>query len=407
MKDIIIPSVAESITEVMIAEWLKADGDYVEMDEPICTIETDKASMDITAEFAGVLKTIVEEDDVVKVGAVIGSIDETASAPTGASAPVTATTTDIPATVANSDPAPNPSNSYASGHPSPAASIILDGKGIPASEVAGSGKDGRITKQDAQAAQHAPAASPASVEKKAPKMPEYPSDGVTRQKMSMLRRNLAKRLVSVKNETAMLTTFNEVDMSAVMDIRKKYKDAFKDKYEVNLGFMSFFTKACAIALKEFPLVNSQIEGNEIIVHHNANIGIAVSTDKGLVVPVVRASEKMSFAEIEGSILGYAKKARAGKISIQDMEGGTFTITNGGVFGSMLSTPIINPPQSAILGMHNIVKRPVVVGDEIKIRPIMYLALSYDHRVIDGKESVSFLKMVKDILEDPYRYFLGL
>jgi 2-oxoglutarate dehydrogenase E2 component (dihydrolipoamide succinyltransferase) len=238
-------------------------------------------------------------------------------------------------------------------------------------------------------------------------MPEYPSDGVTRQKMSMLRRNLAKRLVSVKNETAMLTTFNEVDMSAVMDIRKKYKDAFKDKYEVNLGFMSFFTKACAIALKEFPLVNSQIEGNEIVVHHNANIGIAVSTDKGLVVPVVRASEKMSFAEIEGSILGYAKKARAGKISIQDMEGGTFTITNGGVFGSMLSTPIINPPQSAILGMHNIVKRPVVVGDEIKIRPIMYLALSYDHRVIDGKESVSFLKMVKDILEDPYRYFLGL
>ena len=405
MKDIIIPSVAESITEVMIAEWLKADGDYVEMDEPICTIETDKASMDITAEFAGVLKTNVAEDDVVKVGAVIGSIDESASAPadsgTSASAPAAeSTTTSI-------DPAPpKSSNSYASGHPSPAASVILDGKDIPASEVTGTGKDGRITKQDAQAAQKTVAATPASAEK-APKVVEYPTDGVTRQKMSMLRRNLAKRLVSVKNETAMLTTFNEVDMSAVMDIRKKYKDAFKDKYEVNLGFMSFFTKACAIALKEFPLVNAQIEGNEIVIHHNANIGIAVSTDKGLVVPVVRASEKMSFAEIEGSILAYAKKARAGKISIQDMEGGTFTITNGGVFGSMLSTPIINPPQSAILGMHNIVKRPVVVGDEIKIRPIMYLALSYDHRVIDGKESVSFLKMVKDILEDPYRYFLGL
>lgn len=399
-KDIIIPSVAESITEVMIAEWLKQDGDYVEMDEPICTIETDKASMDIAAEVSGVLSVSAAEDEVIQVGGTIGSIDESAAKPAGSEAPAQAS---AQAPEASSSPEPaqaSSSQSYASGHPSPAASVILDSKGISASEVQGSGKDGRITKADAQSATSSQASS-------VPAAPVDPAEAQTRQKMSMLRRNLAKRLVTVKNETAMLTTFNEVDMSAVMDIRKKYKEAFKDKHDVNLGFMSFFTKACSLALQEWPMVNAMIDGNEIVLNHHKNIGIAVSTPKGLVVPVLRQTENMSFADIEGGIMEYALKARAGKISINDMEGGTFTITNGGVFGSMLSTPILNPPQSAILGMHNIVKRAVVVNDEIVVRPVMYLALSYDHRIIDGKESVSFLKMVKDILEDPYRYFLGL
>lgn len=405
-KDIIIPSVAESITEVMIAEWLKQDGDYVEMDEPICTIETDKASMDIAAEVSGVLSVSAAEDEVIQVGGTIGSIDESAAKPAGSEAPAQAS---AQAPEASSSPEPaqaSSSQSYASGHPSPAASVILDSKGISASEVQGSGKDGRITKADAQSATSSQASS-APATNSVPAAPVDPAEAQTRQKMSMLRRNLAKRLVTVKNETAMLTTFNEVDMSAVMDIRKKYKEAFKDKHDVNLGFMSFFTKACSLALQEWPMVNAMIDGNEIVLNHHKNIGIAVSTPKGLVVPVLRQTENMSFADIEGGIMEYALKARAGKISINDMEGGTFTITNGGVFGSMLSTPILNPPQSAILGMHNIVKRAVVVNDEIVVRPVMYLALSYDHRIIDGKESVSFLKMVKDILEDPYRYFLGL
>lgn len=407
-KDIIIPSVAESITEVMIAEWLKEDGDYVEMDEPICTIETDKASMDIAAEVSGVLHISAAEDEVIQVGGVIGSLDESAAKPAGTAAPAESAPAASASPAATTEAAPS-SSSYASGHPSPAASVILDAKGIDASQVSGSGKDGRITKADAQAASApAPAKSaPAKASKAANAAPVDPSQAQSRQKMSMLRRNLAKRLVSVKNETAMLTTFNEVDMSAVMDIRKKYKEAFKDKHDVNLGFMSFFTKACSLALQEWPMVNAMIDGNEIVLNHHNNIGIAVSTPKGLVVPVLKQTENMSFADIEGGIMEYALKARAGKISIDDMDGGTFTITNGGVFGSMLSTPILNPPQSAILGMHNIVQRPVVVDGEIVIRPIMYLALSYDHRIIDGKESVSFLKMVKDILEDPYRYFLGL
>lgn len=405
-KDIIIPSVAESITEVMIAEWLKQDGDYVEMDEPICTIETDKASMDIAAEVSGVLSVSAAEDEVIQVGGIIGSIDESAAKPAGSEAPAQASA-QVPEASSSPEPAQaSSSQSYASGHPSPAASVILDSKGISASEVQGSGKDGRITKADAQSATSSQASS-APATSSVPAAPVDPAEAQTRQKMSMLRRNLAKRLVTVKNETAMLTTFNEVDMSAVMDIRKKYKEAFKDKHDVNLGFMSFFTKACSLALQEWPMVNAMIDGNEIVLNHHKNIGIAVSTPKGLVVPVLRQTENMSFADIEGGIMEYALKARAGKISINDMEGGTFTITNGGVFGSMLSTPILNPPQSAILGMHNIVKRAVVVNDEIVVRPVMYLALSYDHRIIDGKESVSFLKMVKDILEDPYRYFLGL
>lgn len=412
-KDIIIPSVAESITEVMIAEWLIEDGEYVEMDTPICTIETDKASMDIAAEVSGVLHISAAEDEVIQVGGVIGSLDESATQPAAAATSKSSTASEDSA---KTTAAPTAGNSnYAAGHPSPAASVILDSKGVPTSDVQGSGKDGRITKADAQAATAASipvaaASTPAAI---APAKsikasdPVDPSATQTRQKMSMLRRNLAKRLVSVKNETAMLTTFNEVDMSAIMDIRKKYKDAFKAKHEVGLGFMSFFTKAASLGLQEFPMVNAMVDGNEIVINHHNNIGIAVSTPKGLVVPVLRQVENMGFADIEGTIMDFALKARANKISIDDMQDGTFTITNGGVFGSMLSTPIINPPQSAILGMHNIVQRPVAVNGEVVIRPIMYLALSYDHRIIDGKESVSFLKMMKDILEDPYRYFLGL
>lgn len=405
-KDIIIPSVAESITEVMIAEWLIEDGEYVEMDTPICTIETDKASMDIAAEVSGILHISAAEDEVIQVGGVIGSLDDSATKPAAvAKSKASAASEDSAETMA----APTASNSnYAAGHPSPAASVILDSKGVPTSDVQGSGKDGRITKADAQAATAVStpaAAAPAKPIKVSD--PVDPSATQTRQKMSMLRRNLAKRLVSVKNETAMLTTFNEVDMSAIMDIRKKYKDAFKAKHEVGLGFMSFFTKAASLGLQEFPMVNAMVDGNEIVINHHNNIGIAVSTPKGLVVPVLRQVENMGFADIEGTIMDFALKARANKISIDDMQNGTFTITNGGVFGSMLSTPIINPPQSAILGMHNIVQRPVAVNGEVVIRPIMYLALSYDHRIIDGKESVSFLKMMKDILEDPYRYFLGL
>ena len=410
-KEILIPNVAESITEVMIAEWNVQDGDYVELDQPICVIETDKASMDLTAEVAGQIKITVEEGEVVQVGAPIGELDESA-APATSAAPAEAPAPEASAPA--SAPAASNTN-YATGHPSPAAAGILAQKGVAAGDVNGTGKDGRITKEDAQNASATPAPAPkAAAPAKAPAadlpgLPQAPvtSEEPTRQKMSMMRRKLAQRLVQVKNQTAMLTTFNEVDMTAVKDIRSKYKEAFKGKHDVNLGFMSFFTKACAIALKEFPMVNAMIDGDEIIINPSANIGIAVSTPKGLVVPVVRKAEDLSFADIEKSILHYALKARAGKIALNDMDGGTFTITNGGIFGSMLSTPILNPPQSGILGMHNIVDRPVAVDGKVEIRPIMYLALSYDHRIIDGKDSVSFLKMVKDILEDPYRYFLGV
>lgn len=404
--EIKIPAVAESVTEAMVAEWYVEDGAFVELDQPICSLETDKASMDLSAEASGVISLVAEEDHVAQVGEVIATLipgEGSAPAPTAEATPVASTTTEASTPVT--------SESYASGHPSPAASVILADKGIDAASVTGSGKEGRITKEDALAAKAPVAQTPKEATpapKKADKAPaKNLEEGQSRKKMSMMRRKLAERLVGVKNRTAMLTTFNEVDMSAVMNIRKLYKDQFKAKYDVNLGFMSFFTKACSLALQEWPGVNSMIDGNEIVSNEHNHIGIAVSTPKGLVVPVLNKVEQMGFSDIEQTILGYAKKARDGKISIEDMQGGTFTITNGGVFGSMLSTPIINPPQSAILGMHNIVERAVVIDGEIVIRPIMYLALSYDHRVIDGKESVSFLKMVKDILEDPTRYFLGL
>jgi 2-oxoglutarate dehydrogenase E2 component (dihydrolipoamide succinyltransferase) len=402
--EIKIPAVAESVTEAMVAEWYVEDGAFVELDQPICSLETDKASMDLSAETSGIISLIAEEDHVAQVGETIATL-----VPGEASAPIPSEVVPIAAAIEQSTPVA--SDSYAAGHPSPAAGVILAEKGVSPSNVAGSGKDGRITKEDALAAKAPVVEAPKAVPAKAPKAEKAPAknleEGQSRKKMSMMRRKLAERLVGVKNRTAMLTTFNEVDMSAIMEIRKLYKDQFRAKYDVNLGFMSFFTKACSLALQEWPGVNSMIDGNEIVSNVHNHIGIAVSTPKGLVVPVLNKVEKMGFSDIEQTILGYAKKARDGKISIEDMLGGTFTITNGGVFGSMLSTPIINPPQSAILGMHNIVKRAVVVDDQIVVRPIMYLALSYDHRVVDGKESVSFLKMVKDILEDPTRYFLGL
>ena len=403
--EIKVPSAGESITEVMIAEWLVEEGEFVEMDQPVCTIETDKASMDIVAEASGTVKILVQEEEEVPVKSVIGHIEpgEGSAAPKKEEAPKA----EEAAASAETPQAAAPANdSYASGHPSPAAGVILEQKGLSASDVQGTGKDGRITKEDAlKAEKTTPVAKAATPEATSTSgTPDLPQ---RREKMSMLRRKLAERLVNVKNQTAMLTTFNEVDMSAVMDIRKKYKEDFKKKFDVNLGFMSFFTKAVTLALQEFPQVNAMIDGNEIVLNETCNVGIAVSTPKGLVVPVVKHAQDLSFAEVEKTILGYALKAREGKISIQDMENGTFTITNGGVFGSMLSTPIINPPQSAILGMHNIVQRPVAVNGQVEIRPVMYLALSYDHRIIDGRESVGFLKMVKDIIEDPYRYFLGM
>lgn len=403
--EIKVPTVGESITEVTVAQWLKSDGDYVEMDEVICELESDKATFELNAEAAGILKTMAAEGDTIEIGSVICSIDTDASAP-AASAPA------AKESPANKDTAPvaksetSSNSNYASGSPSPAAQKILSEKGIDASNVNGSGKDGRITKEDAMNAK-APAAQTAESTSSESSAPAFFSREMHSEKMSNLRKTVAKRLVAAKNETAMLTTFNEVDMKPIMDIRKKYKDAFKEKHEIGLGFMSFFSKAVCEALKEYPSVNSYINGENVEYHDYCDISIAVSAPKGLVVPVIRNAESLSLADIEKEVSRLAGKARNNKLSIEEMSGGTFTITNGGVFGSMMSTPIINPPQSAILGMHNIVERPVVVNGEIVARPMMYIALSYDHRIIDGRESVSFLVKVKQLLEDPIRLMLGV
>jgi len=402
--EIKVPTVGESITEVTVAQWLKTDGDYVEMDEVICELESDKATFELNAEAAGTLKTMAAEGDTIEVGSIICSIDTSASAP-AASAPAkeTASSNDS-APVAKAETSSN--SNYASGTPSPAAQKILNEKGIDPASVNGSGKDGRITKDDAN---NAKANAPKSAESATAETssPASFSREVSSEKMSNLRKTVAKRLVAAKNETAMLTTFNEVDMKPIMDIRKKYKEMFKEKHEIGLGFMSFFTKAICEALKEYPSVNSYINGENVEYHNYCDISIAVSAPKGLVVPVIRNAESLGLAEIEKEVSRLAGKARNNKLTIEEMTGGTFTITNGGVFGSMMSTPIINPPQSAILGMHNIVERPVVVNGEIVARPMMYIALSYDHRIIDGRESVSFLVKVKQLLEDPIRLMLGV
>ncbi len=396
-----VPTVGESINEVTISNWSKQTGDVVELDEVIAEIESDKATFDLTAEASGKLEIIAEEGTTLEIGALICKIEVmegVASTPTSAPMP---------------DAGPSGATSgqtYATGHASPAASKILDEKGIGAASVAGTGRDGRITKADALAAQKA--AQTASKEPPKPELaPPALAGGISReqkrQKMSPLRKTVSRRLVSVKNETAMLTTFNEVNMKPIMDLRKKYKEQFKEKYEVGLGFMSFFTKACCVALQDWPAVNAMIDGEEIVYNDFCDISIAVSAPKGLVVPVIRNAEAMSFDQVEKEVVRLATKARDNKLSIEEMTGGTFTITNGGVFGSMMSTPIINAPQSAILGMHNIVERPVVENGEIVARPMMYVALSYDHRIIDGRESVSFLVRVKQLLEDPTRLLLGV
>jgi 2-oxoglutarate dehydrogenase E2 component (dihydrolipoamide succinyltransferase) len=401
-----VPSPGESISEVEIAQWLVADGDYVEKDQAVAEVDSDKATLELPAEQSGVITLKAGEGDVVKVGQVVCLIDTSAARPAGAPTPIVEekkeevkTTTVVEKSAA---PSPDPIKkdaSYATGTPSPAASKMIAESGVAANRIQGTGKDGRITKHDVIAAMSGGFSS-------ADAQGWGGTRDQSREKMSMLRRKVAERLVAVKNETAMLTTFNEVDMKPIMDLRSKYKDAFAKHHEVNLGFMSFFTKAVTEALNLFPAVNGQIDGNEMIFHNYADIGVAVSSPKGLMVPVVRNAEQMSLAEIEREIKRLAIKARDGKITPDEMTGGTFTITNGGVFGSMMSTPIINPPQSAILGMHNIVERPVAINGKVEIRPMMYLALSYDHRIIDGKESVGFLVKVKEMLENPERMLFG-
>ncbi|GAA4416675.1 2-oxoglutarate dehydrogenase complex dihydrolipoyllysine-residue succinyltransferase [Nibrella viscosa] len=411
-----VPSVGESITEVTVASWNKKDGDQVQLDEVLCELESDKATFELPAEAAGTLRIVAQAGETLPIGAVIARIETGAVAAQPAAPQPSA-----PAQPAQPTEAPtNGQGSYAASHPSPAAAKILSEKGVDPQQVQGTGVGGRITKEDAVSAQAAakpapaqPAPSPQPAAKPATPAPAASAPAPSgdrsqrREKMTSLRKTIARRLVAVKNETAMLTTFNEVDMKPIMDLRAKYKDKFKDKHAVGLGFMSFFTRAICIALKEFPAVNAMIDGDSIVYNDYCDISIAVSTERGLVVPVIRNAEQMSFPQIEKEIIRLAGLARDNKLTIDQMQGGTFTITNGGIFGSMLSTPIINAPQSAILGMHNIVERPVVVNGEIVVRPIMYVALSYDHRIIDGKESVSFLVRVKQLLEDPTRILLDV
>ena len=393
-----VPSPGESITEVEIAEWLVHDGDYVEKDQTIAEVDSDKATLELPAEEAGIITLKAEEGDVVLVGGVVCLIDTDAERPADFESKVEE---EEPAVVAEAAPNPDPAPVVAKVDvkATPVAKEMITANGINASKIAASGSNGKITKGDIEAYLTGGVDASAST-----------GWGGTRdqekKKMSMMRRNIAKRLVAVKNETAMLTTFNELDMKPIMDLRKKYKESFRESHGVNLGFMSFFTKAVTEALRLYPSVNGMIDGDYMITHDFADIGIAVSSPKGLLVPVVRNAEKMGLAEIEAEIKRLAIKARDGKIDISDMEGGTFTITNGGVFGSMMSTPIINPPQSAILGMHNIIERPVAIDGKVEIRPMMYLALSYDHRIIDGKESVGFLKTVKEMLENPSSIIFG-
>ncbi len=404
IKEIKVPSPGESVTEVSIDSWLVKDGDYVKVDQAIAEIASDKTMLTLYSEFAGVIKILVNPGEVIPVGTVVCSIDTSVNAPTtSASTIVSAEPSQL-----SSKSVTSSSEHYAKNLPSPSAQKLMEEKGIQ--QVEGTGKDGRITKADVVIA-----INKSQTEKSTPITVEQPVDtpvlsgirNVRREKMSMLRKKVAERLVSVKNETAMLTTFNEVDLSAIVALRAKYKDKFKETHGVGLGFMSFFAKACCEAIKAFPVINAQIDNDDIVYFDYVDMGIAVSTERGLVVPVVRNCQSLSLAQIEKEILDLATKARNNKLKIEEMMNGTFTITNGGVFGSLMSTPIINPPQSAILGMHAIKDRPVVVDGQVLVRPMMYIALSYDHRIIDGKESVSFLVRVKELLEDPARLLLEI
>ncbi|PKH49615.1 dihydrolipoyllysine-residue succinyltransferase [Tenacibaculum sp. Bg11-29] len=388
-----VPSPGESITEVEIASWLVEDGDYVEKDQPIAEVDSDKATLELPAEESGIITLKAEEGDAVEVGAVVCLIDMSAEKPAGGSSTETKTTEAPKVEAPKKEEAK--AATYATGTASPAAKKVLAEKGMDAASVKGTGKDGRVTKEDAV--------------KAVPSMGTQPANGsrsTVRKKMSMLRRKVAQRLVAVKSETAMLTTFNEVNMQPIFDLRKEYKEDFKAKHGVGLGFMSFFTLAVVRALELYPDVNSMIDGDYQIKNEFQDISIAVSGPKGLMVPVIRNAEDLSFRGVESEVKRLALRARDGQITVDEMTGGTFTITNGGVFGSMLSTPILNPPQSGILGMHNIVNRPMAVNGEVVIQPIMYVALSYDHRVIDGRESVGFLVAVKEALENPVELLMN-
>ncbi|MCG2430591.1 2-oxoglutarate dehydrogenase complex dihydrolipoyllysine-residue succinyltransferase [Aequorivita xiaoshiensis] len=391
-----VPSPGESITEVEIAEWLVSDGDYVEKDQAIAEVDSDKATLELPAEASGIITLKAEEGDTVEVGQVVCIIDTDAAKPSGGDAPKADKKEEKKEEAPSKPAAPKEEEkkSYATGTPSPAAKKILDEKGMSSKDVKGSGRDGRVTKDDAI--------------KATPSMgtPGTGSRGSERKKLSMLRRKVAERLVSAKNETAMLTTFNEVDMSPIFELRSQYKEQFKAKHGVGLGFMSFFTLAVVRALELYPDVNSMIDGDYKISYDFKDISIAVSGPKGLMVPVIRNAENLSFRGVEDEVKRLALRARDGQITVDEMTGGTFTISNGGVFGSMLSTPIINPPQSAILGMHNIVERPIVRDGGIVVAPIMYVALSYDHRIIDGRESVGFLVAIKEALENPVELLMN-
>ena len=388
-----VPSPGESITEVEIATWLVEDGDYVEKDQAIAEVDSDKATLELPAEASGTITLKAEEGDAVAVGQVVCLIDTSAEKPSGGKD--TEVKKEAPAPKEESKPEPKATEkTYATGTASPAAKKILAEKGMDAAQVQGSGKDGRITKDDAV--------------KAVPSMgtPTGGSRGESRSKLSMLRRKVAERLVSAKNETAMLTTFNEVNMTPIFNLRNDYKEAFKTKHNVSLGFMSFFTLAVVRALKEYPAVNSMIDGQDMVSYDFCDISIAVSGPKGLMVPVIRNAENLTFRGVEAEVKRLAIRARDGQITVDEMTGGTFTISNGGVFGSMLSTPIINPPQSGILGMHNIIERPIAVDGKVEIHPMMYVALSYDHRIIDGRESVGFLVAVKEALENPVELLMN-
>jgi len=397
-----IPSVGESVTEVTISQWLKEDGDYVEMDEAVAELESEKATVELNAEDSGILKIVVAEGEDVAIGTVVATIDTSAERPEGMDTPTEEPKAEPAKEEVKEEKKSAPAEtkkapSYAEGSPSPAARKILNEKGISPAGLKGTGRGGRITKADALGAQPS---SGGGYEVRNGGRDEH------REKMSNLRKAVSKRLVAAKNETAMLTTFNEVNMKPIMELRKKYKERFKETHGVGLGFMSFFTRAVVLALGKYPAINAYIDENELVFHDYVDISIAVSGPKGLMVPVIRNAESLSMAEIEGEVMRLAVRARDGKLSIDEMTGGTFTISNGGVFGSMMSTPIINPPQSAILGMHNIIERPVVIDGQIVARPMMYVALSYDHRIIDGRESVGFLVMVKNLLENPEQLLGG-
>lgn len=407
-----VPTIGESITEVTLSSWLKKDGEYVKLDEPICEFESDKATLEFPAEAAGKLIHVAAEDDDLEIGALVAKIDTSVAAPAGGESKSAPPKEEKPEEKAAPIATPAASNeTYASGHPSPAAAKILREANIDPESIKGTGKDGRITKEDAEKAASNPSAKQASAPSTAPTV-GTPSVAFgrndRREKMSRMRRTIASRLVSAKNNTAMLTTFNEADMSAIFKLRKTHQEKFVEKYGVKLGFMSIFAKACAQVLLEMPDVNATLDGDSHVIYHDyVDISIAISTPTGLVVPPVHNVESLHFSEIELKIKELASKARDGSLSLDEMKGGTFTITNGGVFGSMMSTPILNQPQSAILGMHNIVQRPIAIDGEVVIRPMMYLAMSYDHRIIDGSTSVTFLVKVKELLENPVKLLLSI